>query len=78
MEKTQGMPGYVRYILTDLLMSNSVRIMNILQYQTDYNDFIWPDFSLITGREAQIKQKQDILKSRNKWSFQSQVASLPW
>lgn len=73
MEKTQGMPGYVRHIMTDLLTSRDIQIVSLLQYQTDFDDFVWPDFEMISGHEPVITRKRSMLRTRNKWAFHTEV-----
>lgn len=73
MEKTQGNPGYIRHIITDLLASHQLQIVSLLQYQTDYDDYVWPDFELIAGHPTVVTRKRSMLRTKNKWAFHSQV-----
>ena len=67
------MPGYIRHIITDLLSSQELQIVSLLQFQTDYDDYTWPDFEMITGQPTIITRKKSMLRTKNKWSFRSQV-----
>ena len=73
MEKTQGMPGYIRHIITDLLSSQDLQIVSLLQYQTEYDDYTWPDFEMIAGHSTVVTRKKSMLRTKNKWAFHAQV-----
>ena len=75
-DKAQGMPGYVRHMLTDLLTTHQLQIVSLLQYQTEFDDFTWPEFERITGHPTVIERKRSMLHSKNKWAFHTTVSGL--
>ena len=75
-DKAQGMPGYVRHMLTDLLTTHQLQIVSLLQYQTEFDDFTWPEFERITGHPTVIERKRSMLHSKNKWAFHTSVSGL--
>ena len=75
-DKAQGMPGYVRHMLTDLLTTHQLQIVSLLQYQTEFDDFTWPEFERITGHPTVIERKRSMLHTKNKWAFHTSVSGL--